>query len=203
MTTAAMILSGGESSRFGGYPKALLSTGDRSAIRRLTDICLVDGFDPVVAVVGAHHLQIAHELHGLNVSVVVAEHWREGRTASVQAGLEAIPEDRDVLFWPVDHAFVAPSTVDALVSARDTDLLGVWFVPTFEGRGGHPVLWKASMRPNLFELRSDAPIRALLPEYGPQVRRVAVEDPGVVANVDTPQTYRVALDAFRSRGEFL
>jgi len=201
MSTAALILSGGESSRLGGYPKALLSTGDRSAVRRLAEICLVDGFDPVVVVAGAHHLPIAHELRGLDVSMVMAERWREGRTASVQAGLEAIPEDRDVLFWPVDHSFVAPRTVDALLSVRDTDLLGVWFIPTFEGRGGHPVLWRATMRTNLFELRSDAPIRALLPEYGPQVRRVAVDDPGVVANVDTPESYRASLDAFRERGE--
>jgi molybdenum cofactor cytidylyltransferase len=203
MATAALILSGGESSRFGGYPKALLSTGDRSAVRRLSDICLVDGFDPVVVVVGAHHLPIAHELRDLEVSVVVADRWREGRTASLQAGLEAIPEDRDILFWPVDHAFVAPRTIDTLLSARDADLLGVWFIPTYEGRGGHPVLWRSTMRANLFELRPDAPVRALLPEYGPQVRRVAVEDPGVVANVDTPETYRLSLEAFRARGEFL
>jgi len=201
MTTAALILSAGESSRFGGYPKALLSTGERSAIRRLSEICLVDGFDPVVVVVGAHTLQVSHELRGLDVSVVVADRWREGRTASVQAGLDAIPDDRDILFWPVDHSFVAARTVDALLTARDSDLLGVWFIPTFEGRGGHPVVWRSLVRADLLELRPDGPIRALLPEFGPQVRRVAVDDPGVVANVDTPDSYREALDAFRARGE--
>ncbi len=201
MTTAAMILSAGESSRFGGYPKALLATGQGTAVRRLTDICLVDGFDPVVVVAGAHATAIAHEVRGLDVSVVVADRWREGRTASIQAGLEAIPDDRDVLFWPVDHSFVAARTVDALLSARDTDLLGVWFIPTYEGRGGHPVLWRSWVRNDLMELRPDAPIRALLPEFGPQVRRVAVEDPGVLTNVDTPEGYREALDAFQSRGD--
>jgi molybdenum cofactor cytidylyltransferase len=201
MTTAALILSGGESSRFGGYPKALLSTGERTAIRRLSEICLVDGFDPVVVVVGAHAMAISHELRGLDVSVVEADRWREGRTASMQAGLLAIPEDRDVLFWPVDHSFVAARTLDSLLAVRDSDLIGVWFIPTYEGRGGHPVLWRPSVRGDLLELRPDAPIRALLPEFGPQVRRVAVDDPGVVANVDTPETYRSALDEFRSRGD--
>jgi molybdenum cofactor cytidylyltransferase len=203
MSVAALILSGGESSRFGGFPKALLPTGERTAVRRLAEICRVDGFDPVVVVVGAHHLPIAHELRGIDVSIVVAERWREGRTASAQAGLEALPEDRDVLFWPVDHAFVSPRTIDTLLSVLETDLLGVWFIPTYQGRGGHPVVWRSAMRSHLFELRPDAPIRALLPEYGPQVRRVAVDDPGVVTNVDTPESYREALDTFRARGDVL
>ncbi len=201
MTTAALIVSGGESSRLGGYPRALRPAGERTAVRRLAEICLVDGFDPVVVVVEAHAAAIAHELRGLDVSVVEAGDWREGRTASMQAGLASIPDDRDILFWPVDHSFVAPRTLDTLLAVRDSDLLGVWFIPTYEGQGGHPVLWRPSVRADLLELRPDAPIQALLPEFGPQVRRVAVDDPGVVADRDTPESYRSALEEFRSRGD--
>ena len=198
---AALLLSAGASSRFGGAPKALLPIDERTGIRRLAEICLADGFAPVTVVAGPHRSAIAHELRGLPIDLVDAERWEEGRTASVQAGLAAIPEDRDILFWPVDHPFVAPRTIDILLGARDEDLLGLWFIPTFEGRGGHPVLWRPHLRPDLFDLRPDAPIRSLLPEFGPQVRRVPVDDPGVVANVDTPEEYRSALASFVERGE--
>jgi len=201
MTTAALLLSGGESTRFGGLPKALMTLRGTSAVRRLAEICLARNLEPVVVVVGPHRGPIAHELRDLDVTLADSELWYEGRTASIHSGLEAIPADRDVLFWPVDHPFVSESTVDVLERARDTDPLAVWFIPTFGGRGGHPILWRAGVRADILDLRSDAPLRSLLPEFGVQVRRVAVNDPGVVANVDTPEEYRAALDAWQARTE--
>jgi molybdenum cofactor cytidylyltransferase len=201
MTTAALILSAGESSRFGGLPKALLPAGERSTVRRLAEVALTARLEPVVVVVGIHSGPIAHELRGLAVEIVEAERWYEGRTASVQAGLAALPLDRDVLFWPVDHPFVSARTVGVLTSLLESDALGVWFIPTYQGHGGHPVVWRSTLRRDLLELRADAPIRSLLPEFGPQVRRVAVDDPGVLANVDTPEAYRAAHDDWVSRGE--
>ncbi len=201
MATAAILLSGGASTRFEDRPKALLSTGERSSVRRLAEVALAARLDPVVAVVGTHRGPIAHELRGLPVEIVEATEWYEGRTASVQAGLRALPADRDVLLWPVDHPFVAARTVDRLLAVRDHDPLAVWFIPTFEGRGGHPVLWRAGLRDDLLELRADASLRLLLPELGPQVRRIGVDDPGVVANVDTPDQYRAAFDLWRQRSE--
>jgi len=201
MTTSALLLSGGASSRFGGYPKALVSTGERSAVRRMAEIALDRGLDPVVVVVGPHHHPIADALRPLAVQLVDSEQWFEGRTASVQAGLRALPAERDVLLWPVDHPFVSTRTLDLLSAARDSDELGLWFIPTYHGESGHPVLWKDRVRNEVLELRPDAPIRALIPELGPQVRRVAVDDPGVLANIDTPERYREAYDAWLSRRE--
>jgi molybdenum cofactor cytidylyltransferase len=194
--TAALVLSAGASSRFGGQPKALLEVDGQSAVRRIAELCVARGFDPVTVVVGPHRHAVAHDLRGVGVDLVDSEHWEEGRTASVQSGLAAIPPERDVLLWPVDHPFVRGRTVDALLAARETDLLGVWFLPTFEGRGGHPILWRPAVRRDVFDLRPDAPLRALLPEFGPQVRRVPVDDPGVVRNVDTPEEYRLALSGW-------
>ncbi len=201
MTTSALLLSGGASSRFGGYPKALVSTGERTAVRRMAEISLDRGFDPIVIVVGPHHHPIADAVRGLDVQLVDSEQWYEGRTASVQSGLRALPDGRDVLLWPVDHPFIAGKTLDQLRAVRDGDELGLWFIPTYRGEGGHPVLWKDRVRAEVLELRPDAPIRALIPELGPQVRRVAVDDPGVLANIDTPDRYREAYDAWLARRE--
>lgn len=198
MSNAALVLAAGESSRFEGTPKALAPVGERTAVRRLVEVSLAEGADPVVVVVGAHRGPIVHELRGLPARVVDAEEWYEGRTASVQAGLAAIPEGLDVLLWPVDHPFVRARTLATLVALKEHDLIGTWFLPTYEGRGGHPVLWRAPVRPLVLELRADAPLRSLLPELGPQVRRVPVDDPGVVANVDTPEEYRSALELWRT-----
>ncbi|HTT73583.1 MAG TPA: nucleotidyltransferase family protein [Thermoplasmata archaeon] len=200
MVTGALVLSGGESTRWGGYPKALLDAGGRPAVQRIAEVCLSQGLHPVTVVVGPHRGPVAHALKELPVEIVSAERWWQGRTASIQAGLAAIPEDRDVLFWPVDHPFVRASTVETLRHVAGTDLLGIWFLPAYHERGGHPVLWRAPVRRDILELRPDAPLRSLLPEFGPQVRRVDVEDPGVVGNVDTIEQYNAARDAYLAAG---
>jgi molybdenum cofactor cytidylyltransferase len=201
MSTSAILLSGGASSRFGGYPKALVSAGERSAIRRMAEVCLMRGYSPVLVVVGPHHGPISTELRGLAVDLIDSEEWFLGRTASIQSGLRAVPAGHDVLLWPVDHPFVSTRTLDRLEAVRDSDALGIWFVPTYHGAGGHPVLWKEPVRSEVLELRPDAPLRALIPELGPQVRRCEVDDPGVVSNIDTPEQYREAFDAWLVRKE--
>ncbi len=201
MATSALLLSGGESSRFGGAPKALVAAGARSGIRRMAEVSLEQGLYPIVVVVGPHRAPIAEALRGADVQLVDSEEWYEGRTASVQSGLRAIPPAHDVLLWPVDHPFVAGRTLATLQAARDSDALGLWFIPTYGGTNGHPVLWKDRVRADVLELRPDAPIRALIPELGPQVRRVGVDDPGILANIDTPEEYRIAYDAWRAREE--
>ena len=203
MTTAALLLSGGESTRFGGVPKALMSLAGVPAVRRMAETCLSRGHDPVVVVVGPHRGPIAHELRGLAVDLVDSELWYEGRSASIRSGLEAIPPERDVMFWPVDHPFVTAATLDALEQVRDRDALAVWFIPTYRSKGGHPVLWRSSIRADILDLRSDAPLRSLLPEFGVQVRRIEVDDPGVVTNVDTPEEYRAALEEWEARSRVL
>ena len=68
--------------------------------------------------------------------------------------------------------------------------MGVWFVPSFEGFGGHPVLLEPPAIQRIRFLAPAMPLRMLLPEFGPQVVRVPVDDPGVRANVDTEDDYR-------------
>lgn len=199
MANAALILAAGASSRFGGSPKALLPVDERTAVRRIAEVALAEGASPVVVVIGALRGPIAHELRGLPVELVEAENWYEGRTASIQAGVRALPEEHDLLFWPVDHPFVTERTVGTLFALKERDLLGTWFIPTYQGRGGHPVLWRACVRTALLELRTDAPVRSLLPELGPQVRRFSVDDPGVLENVDDPEQFRAAHQAWRAR----
>ncbi|MFZ0698682.1 MAG: nucleotidyltransferase family protein [Thermoplasmata archaeon] len=198
---AALLLSGGASSRFDGRPKALLPVGSRPAIRRMAEIALDEELFPVIAVAGAHAEAVLQAVRGLPVSVVGAERWREGRTASIQAGLAVIPPEHDVLLWPVDHPFVEPATVLELLRARANDALGSWFLPTWGGHGGHPVLIRRSVFPAIRSLAPDAPLRNLLPELGPQVVRVPVDDPGVFANVDTLERYVAAHQEWRERSE--
>lgn len=196
---AALLLSGGRSSRLGGRPKALLEVGGRSGIRRIAEIALAGGVDRVVAVVGPHAEQVASALDGLPVTICRAPRAALGRTGSVQDGLASVPDAEEIVLWPVDHPFAQAKTLAALGEAMASDPLGLWFLPTWNGHGGHPVLFRSSVRGRIDALAPDAPLRSLLPSLGPQVVRLPVDDPGVAENVDTPEAYAEARAAFAQR----
>jgi molybdenum cofactor cytidylyltransferase len=194
-----LILAAGASTRFAGRPKALLDIAGEPAVVRLVRISREEGFVPRV-VVGVHSAEIRAALPSPLPVVVENTEWARGRTGSIQKGLEELADGTSVLLWPVDHPFVQAMTLRRLCTAADNDAMGVWFIPTFEGLGGHPVFLKPAALPRLLSLGPAVPLRTLLPGFGPQVVRVPVEDPGVRANVDTMQDY-LKFQASRVRSE--
>jgi molybdenum cofactor cytidylyltransferase len=192
---AAILLAGGESQRFGGLPKATAPIDGAPAILRMATLAAGAGFEPVFAVAGRHLPATREVLAPVGVPVAENSNWEAGRTGSIQVGLAGVGPADGALVWPVDHPFVEAKCLATLRSAAEGDAMGVWFVPTFEGRGGHPILLRRSTFAAIASLSPDAPLRSLIPGLGPQVRRVAVDDPGVLENVDD----RAAFESARTR----
>lgn len=188
MEPVAIILAAGASTRLGGRPKALLSIAGEPAVVRLVRISREEGFLPRV-VVGRHTLEIRASLREAHPFIVENAEWARGRTGSVQQGLAEVDPATPVLVWPVDHPFVQAKTLRRLRTNADHDAMGVWFIPTFDGFGGHPVLLQPPALAQVRSLAPEEPLRTLLPGFGPQVVRVAVNDAGVRANVDTEADY--------------
>ncbi|MCI4321960.1 MAG: nucleotidyltransferase family protein [Thermoplasmata archaeon] len=198
---AAIVLAAGASSRFEGAVKATVPVDGEPAVRRVARIAREAGFAPVVVVTGAHRKVVVAALGSREGEIVDNPDWERGRTGSIQAGLAAVGDPSAVLLWPVDHPFAGPMTVDALRDRAKSDAMAVWFVPTFEGRGGHPVLLTSPTFDAIRSLSVEAPLRSLLPRFGPQVVRVPVRDAGVVANIDTRAAYD-AVETERSEGRW-
>lgn len=186
---AALLLAGGASRRFGGIPKASLRVGSESAIRRMVRLSMEEGLDPVTVVVGVHQEAVQRELADLDARIIFNEAWELGRTGSVQLGLTNLPSNANVLLWPVDHPFVEAKTLRALLSTGVSDRMATWIIPTFEGRGGHPVLFRPSAAREISALAPEASLRTVVHRLGPQVRRLPVEDPFVLANIDSWEDY--------------
>ncbi len=196
----ALILAAGASSRLGGEPKSLLPVGPERAVERLVRVARESGWEPTV-VVGAHADRVEPVARTAGARVARNDGWALGRTSSVHAGLLAVGTDRPVLLWPVDHPFVQAKTIFHLANAAERDAMGVWFIPTFEDRGGHPVLLAPPGLGRVMALGPEEPLRHLLPELGPQVVRLPVDDPGVLRNVDTWEEYRAGLAEWAERGD--
>lgn len=94
-----------------------------------------------------------------------------------------------VLVLPADMPWLDPATVRAIAAAAREGAAAARsariVVPTLaDGRTGHPVAFGADHLPALGRLVGDRGARALLDAHPP--RRLVVDDPGILRDVDTP-----------------
>lgn len=159
--TKCVILAAGASTRMGA-PKALTRLGTETAIERILRST------PVPAIIVTRP--------GLDLpGAIVNDHPEWGRTGSLQVALRAARDD-EVLVWPVDHPLATRETAQLLLSTP-----GEWVIPTFNGKGGHPFVVRVV--DEVLRVPPDTPLR----DVPAQRVRVAVDDAGVVANLDTPE----------------
>lgn len=113
--------------------------------------------------------------------------YRLGLSTSIRAGLAALPDDVGAAFIMLgDMPRVRPETLERLVAACAVDP-SLAFVPVFEGRWGNPVLVRRALFPSLMQLHGDQGARKLLEASREVVREIPVDDPGVLADFDTPE----------------
>ena len=189
----AVVLAAGAGTRLGGAAKALLAAGDGATfLARIARTARAAGVAHVVVVVGAPHAgAVADAARGLELDVATNTDPARGMASSVAVGFTAAANragyaDADVaLLWPVDHPFVAPSTVEAVIAALAADGSALAAIPTYGGRGGHPPAIRRGLWARLATCgRLPDGARGVL--RAAPVVRVAVDDPGVVRDVDVP-----------------
>lgn len=192
----AVILAAGASTRSGPTVKALLQpVPGTTVLRHVVELAKSAGVARVFVVLGAHAQEVRAVLEGLGTIPVVHPTWAQGRTGSVKAGLRAVDRsDGPTLLWAVDHPFLRPTTLAALLGPPPSDLSpGIsWTVPVFRGRRGHPVVLGARARGEVLTYADDEPLFRYPRGHPEEVREVTVEDPGVLENIDTPEAWAAA-----------
>lgn len=184
MKVAGIVLSAGRSSRL-GFPKALAELDGVSFVERALDALTRGGCTDVCVVVGPPHEALVRAKLG-GVAVVDNPEPERGMASSLQVALARVLRDESVgavVFSLVDHPCVRADTIAALIacfSARADFALR----PTFEGRGGHPVLLSRGAAEALASAGAARSVRDVL---GSELRDLPVDDPGVIDDVDAPE----------------
>jgi molybdenum cofactor cytidylyltransferase len=99
----------------------------------------------------------------------------------------AVRASGDAGGWVValaDMPFIRPETIRRVVDA----VVGGAAIaaPEFHGERGHPVGFAHTFRGALEQLAGDAGAREIVKAHPAALARVAVDDPGVVRDIDTP-----------------
>ena len=190
---AAVILSGGESKRMGA-PKALIPYRGTTFVEHLIEITRHARVGVTRIVVGAHADQIRAHLRKHASEIVVNSQWEEGQLSSIQAGIRSLSEcETDgMLLCPVDHPIVSATIVARLIEEFDSSARPI-ALPTYRGKRGHPLIFRASLYPELLAADAGIGARQVVWAHADQICEVPTEEEGVVLNVNDPSTLERAL----------
>lgn len=190
----AVILAAGAGRRMGGVPKALLTLEGHTFLELVIDACTESGCNRILVVVAKKANDVRDLARLLDAEVAVNLEPELGMFSSVKAGLASLgerkPEIDAIVIFPVDHPNVAPETVALLLEKFDSRPERTWVRPVYMGRGGHPVVIDTETAGKLVACEPTDSFRDALVSCGYKPYSIAVDDPGVVRNINTPDDYQ-------------
>ncbi len=191
MSLAGVVLAAGRSERMGA-PKALLDYRGEPFVVRILQALAALQMRPRLVVLGPDAPRIRPILAPYDCLIVENRDVHGGPIGSLRVALAALKPVRPqaILAWPVDLPHVRVATLERLLETfRRTNAPAV--VPSFAERRGQPVIWDESLFQEL--AISDAATRhgarAVLHAHESQLATVAVDDPAVIDDVNTPADY--------------
>lgn len=186
---AAIILAAGRSERMGAF-KPLLPFGPRTVLETCIEHMRSGGIETVVVVIGQgpRAADLKAHLDNSNAIFAINPDPQSEMSASIACGIRALPEAvQAVVINPVDHVAVPGEVVARLVSEWK---LGARLVkPTWQRRGGHPVLIDLKFRDELLSLNPNGGLRTFFSEHQTQVSRVEVNSNHIARDMDTWDDY--------------
>jgi molybdenum cofactor cytidylyltransferase len=189
----AVVPACGQSTRM-GRPKLALPLGGRTVIEYVVGALRDGGVARVLVVVGPHVPELVPLAAGAGADVLALTEPTPDMRATVEAGLAWVEEHHrphPEECWPLapaDHpAFSAGVVRQLLFSGADPSRSIV--VPVHEGRRGHPTLLRWRHAAGIRALPPGTGINAYLRLHANETLELPVTDPGVLANLDTPEDY--------------
>ena len=191
---AAVILAAGLSSRMAPTNKLLVrDQAGSTVIARVVRACL-DSQAACLYVVTGHQADYVRDavcavVSQKPLSCVHAGDYRQGLSASLRAGINALPQWADgMLVCLGDMPLVEPEVLNTLIEAFAPSLNRDIIVPYWKGQRGNPVLWGRKYFSEIGALSGDLGARALIDQHVGHVTSVDAGGPGVVLDFDTPDS---------------
>ena len=199
---AGVVLAAGRSSRMAPHNKLLVA--DRSGktmVARTVDNVLSSNARPILVVTGHMADQVETALGGRPVRYVHAPAYAEGLSASLKAGIAAVPSDcAAALVCLGDMPLVTGRMIDRLLSMYDPDEGRLIVLPTFRGKQGNPMLWDRRFFPEILQVTGDSGARSLMARHAESVCEVEIDDDAVLRDFDTAESLATLPKGMRPEG---
>ena len=220
----AIILAAGLSSRMKDF-KPLLPVDGRPAITGLVETVRTAGIRDIIVVTGYQREKLQEIIRKQELLEAVNEAYERGMFSSIQTGLkkakEAFPDKKGVFLIPVDCPLITVRALREVMTAFDgiakgvtkadsaeavssigsmpQDAAGLFCVPTFEGKKGHPLLIPSGRMEEIIDYDGSGGLKAITDRHWDSMLRVPVPDEEILLDMDTPEGYE-AIRYFVARG---
>lgn len=190
MNASALVVAAGLSSRMQAF-KPLLPLGRKTVIETLIDTLQAAGLTDIVVVTGFCASEVEAHLAGRGIRFVRNERYAETEMYdSVKAGLIALDgRCHRFFFVPGDVPLFQPQTLWALHDTMRVHQADV-AIPLYNGRRGHPVLIDARLLEDIRCYTGDGGLKGALQSLSHARQELAVPDPGILLDADTPDDYQ-------------
>ncbi|HET9042044.1 MAG TPA: nucleotidyltransferase family protein [Burkholderiales bacterium] len=178
-----ILLAGGSASRFGS-DKLLHPLAEGTPIAVASARNLIAAVPRVVAVVRPGAPDLERALRAAGAEVTVCDRAAEGMGVTLAHAVRAAGDAGGWVVALADMPFIRPETIRRVVAAVAGG--AAIAAPEFRGERGHPVGFARRFRSALEQLAGDAGAREIVKADPAALARVAVDDPGVVRDIDTP-----------------
>ena len=211
---AALILAAGSSSRMGGgRHKLLLPLGDRPVLAHTIEATLASQARPIVVVLGHQAAQVRKQilpyLSYPDVFSIENTDYLQGMSTSLRAGIQALIDKENkagayplagVLIVLGDQPLMTARILDTLIASKHTTGKRI-LIPFYNGERGNPVLFDASLFPELLEITGDGGARSVIERHRSEVTHIELGASMASYDVDTWDAYQeVVTEWERKRG---
>jgi molybdenum cofactor cytidylyltransferase len=199
---SAIILAAGMSRRMGST-KALLDFGGRPLVSRILESLIDASIDSITIVTGHEPQRVKSAVKQFDVNFVQNDRYAiGGMISSVQSGVAAVVNSGCEAFFLAlgDHAPVEPATLVAMAAAWRKSYPSI-VLPRYANKHGHPILVSIRLAPQILALTGDQSLATIVRAHSADSRNVAVDDPAILEDIDTPDDYNRALTRWIKRNK--
>jgi molybdenum cofactor cytidylyltransferase len=202
-SVAAILLAAGKSQRM-GQNKLLMPFEGETIIERTLDNLLDSCVGEIIVVLGSRAQEIGEVIGSRKVIMVLNPDFANGMSTSLITGMKMVSNQAQFILVALgDQPLIKPYTYNWLIQSAITSDKGI-LVPIFHGQRGNPIVLSSGYVSDILGLKGDVGGRELLQKYPEDVEEVAVNDEGVIININTMDEYEKRTAAINyGREEYL
>jgi molybdenum cofactor cytidylyltransferase len=189
-----LIPAAGKSVRM-GRPKLALPLGGGTVLGCVLEALRVAGIEQTLVVVGPHVPELVPIAAAAGANVLVLGDETPDMRATTERGLAWLEQrfkpqaDDTFLLVPADHPTLDAAVIRALSQARKDHVVRSIFIPTFEGKRGHPTLIGWRHVTGIRTHPGGQGLNTYLRSCANETLEVVVLSGQVLCDLDTPEDY--------------
>ncbi|ALR90758.1 nucleotidyltransferase family protein [Clostridium butyricum] len=197
MSVDAVILAGGYSTRADGF-KMEFDIEGKTILQRCIE-GFYDSCRKIIVVTGFKYEKIEKLVKDYEkVVTVYNDNYPKGMFTSIKKGISQVESEKFFL-TPGDYPLINKKVIEEILtkSIKVKNKNKEVIIPSFYGKGGHPILADSSIVQDILVKSDDYNLREFLKN-----RKVAyeiIEDKSIILDVDTAQDYNEALSEFNKK----